>query len=94
MLLQSLERHAEMLCYCGLREPPPFTVFPHSLAYKHIDRIGAVFRHELLLRFACGKLHRFSFFLSLTPGPPPFSSMNTTPDVSRALRMASAVVAF
>ena len=34
-------------------------------------------------------LQRTRYFLSLTPAPPPFSGMNSTPAASRALRIAA-----
>jgi hypothetical protein len=47
----------------------------------------------LALRSSLGIDSGGEVFLSLTPRPPPFSAMNSTPAASRAVRMASTLSA-
>jgi len=59
--------------------------FAFQVSAKRV-RLQLVFERAAAIRH-----HHTAPFLNRTPGPPPFSAMNSTPAASRAERMAAAV---
>jgi hypothetical protein len=89
------------VCFGGFRRrtpgPPPFSsLTPTALNGYTANSQAYDFSKRNWVRFAKFRQHRVYFerlprFASLTPAPPPFSEMNSTPARSKAARTSSKV---
>src|SRR5207253_11215083 len=72
------------------RSPPNSTLFPYTTLFRSSYFINCdCFAGGKCVRLARPQDSYFCVsFLKRTPGPPPFSSMNSTPAVSSAARIA------